>query len=125
MVETRLYIGQQALDELLETGRCTLQGDELWLQGVPPVGFRLVSAVRFLEVEAGEDEAGLLDHVLDLERLAERGGEHVAQSVVLGETAYRVQEGFLAAPLQPDRASEALAAARHWWHQLPQDGEPG
>jgi len=125
MTSTRLYIGQDALDGLLEADRCTLRGDELWLQGEAVAGFRLASAVRFLEVEVGEDAAGLLDRVLDLERLAERGGEHVAGSVLLGETAYRVQEGFLATPLEPDRAVEALAAARRWWRDLPHGEEHG
>ncbi len=125
MTSTRLYIGQDTLDALLEAGRCTLRGDELWLQGDTGVGFRLASAVRFLEVEVGEDETGLLDHVLDLERLAERGGEHVAGSVLLGETAYRVQEGFVATPLEAERAVEALAAARRWWRDLPHGEERG
>ncbi len=113
MTTARLFISQEALSELLDAGSCDLEAEELRLAGEPDGRFALVTAVRFLAVEVGVDEAGLLDRVLDVEALEARGAEHVGESVLLGETAYRVQEGFLAAPASL-RTVEAFEAARRW-----------
>src|SRR4029077_5873834 len=58
--------------------------------------FSLTAAVRFLKMEAGDDTAGLLQKVKTIDALKQMGGEHYMESVILGDNAYQVQQGFLA-----------------------------
>ncbi len=58
--------------------------------------FQLTGAVRFLKMEAGEDVKGLLQKVKTLAALKQMGAEHYRESVILGDSAYQVQQGFLA-----------------------------
>src|SRR2546428_13671959 len=47
-------------------------------------------------MEAGEDNAGLLAKVKTTDALKQMGAEHYMESVILGDNAYQVQQGFLA-----------------------------
>ncbi len=58
--------------------------------------YDLEEAVRVLDVEDGADEAGIVGKVLTRRELDARGGEAIEESLLLGETAYRVQPGFVA-----------------------------
>ena len=51
---------------------------------------------RLFRREAGEDAAGLLQKVKTTDALKQMGAEHYMESVILGEVAYQVQQGFLA-----------------------------
>lgn len=109
MGANRVFFPQLALDEWLEEGRLELEGDTLTLL---PEGkrYRLTSALRFLaEVAEGTDPHDLIGRVKNLEQLSELEGEHCADSVVIGDNAYDVVEGFLAEPLA-DQASASLPA---------------
>lgn len=73
--------------------------------------FRLKSAVRFSEELGGAgDTAKLIGKVKDLEQIASFGGEHQADSVLLGDAAYQVVEGFVGEP--EGGIGPAQAAAR-------------
>lgn len=72
-------------------------------QGSCPVA----SAVHFQKVVSGNDEKGLLHKVKTGEQLKALGAEHMADSVVLGETAYEVTEGYVAEVQLPARAEAA------------------
>ncbi len=111
----RVFFPQEALDAWLDEERIQLDGDVLTLT---PEGqcFRLASAVRFLsEVAGGGDDANLVGKVKSMEQLAALGGEHCAGSVIVGEDAYEVIEGFLGEPIaaEPSVAGlgESMAAA--------------
>lgn len=58
--------------------------------------FSTAPAVHFLEVVSGTDDQKLLHCVKTEGQLAKLGAEHMADSVVLGETAYQVEDGYLA-----------------------------
>jgi hypothetical protein len=90
-----LFVPQPTLDKWAERGRVELKGDVLTLVREKK-SFKLTSAVRFLKLEAGEDTAGLLNKVKTVDALKRMGGEQYLESVILGETAYKVQQGFLA-----------------------------
>ena len=95
MNANRVFFPQQALDEWLESGRIALTGDELT---ATPEGrrFGLKSAVRFMaEVAEGSDPHGLLGTVKTLEQLQELRAEHCAGSVILGDNAYEIIDGYL------------------------------
>jgi hypothetical protein len=111
MAANRVFFPQQALDAWLESGRAALVGDEL--TALPEARrFRLTSAVRFTaEVAEGRDPHDLVGKVKDLEQVAAIQGEHCAESVIIGDNAYDVIEGFLGEPLPAVKKSGARRSA--------------
>ena len=94
-VSHRAFLSQELLDRWLAEGLVSLEGD---LLGLAPEGpnFRLESAVLFrMEVASGEDPHALCGKVKSLPAIEARGGEHAPGSVVVGDGAYEVTEGFL------------------------------
>jgi hypothetical protein len=103
----RVFFPQLALDEWLDEGKLQLEGDTLTLL---PEGrrYRLTSALRFLaEVAEGTDPNDLVGKVKDQEQVAALEGEHCADSVVIGDNAYEVVEGFVAEALPAEAAAAA------------------
>ncbi len=99
MAKNRVFVPQETLDEWLSNERVEVDGETMTLK---PEGqkFLLKTAVRFVtEVTGGGDDPGLVGKVKDLEQLGVLGGEHCADSVVLGDNAYEVLEGFVGEPL--------------------------
>jgi hypothetical protein len=95
MSENRVFFPQEALDDWLDEGRVQLVGDELT---TTPEGRRLrvESALRFVaEVGGGADPLGLVGKVKTLEQVQALSGEHCADSVIIGDCAYQVVEGFV------------------------------
>jgi hypothetical protein len=90
-----LFVPQSVLDKWSEQGRIEVDGNVLTILGEQK-SFALTSAVRFIKMEAGEDNAGLLAKVKTTDALKQMGAEHYMESVILGESAYQVQQGFLA-----------------------------
>jgi hypothetical protein len=90
-----LFVPQSVLDKWSEQGRIQVDGNVLTILG-DGKNFALTSAVRFMKMEAGEDLAGLLQKVKTTDALKQMGAEHYMESVILGEVAYQVQQGFLA-----------------------------
>ena len=108
MQPARVFIPQEALEAWLSSGRVHMVGETLFLEGQP---FALEGAVRFMtEVTGGEDAQDLVGRVKTTAQLEALGGEHVSASVVLGDNAYEVIEGFLASaePSAPARSHEQL-----------------
>ena len=90
-----LFVPQSVLDKWSEQGRIQVDGNVLTILG-DGKHFALTSAVRFMKMEAGEDSSGLLQKVKTTDALKQMGAEHYMESVILGEVAYQVQQGFLA-----------------------------
>ena len=95
MADYDLFVPQSVLAKWSEQGRISVVGNLLTILGENK-NFALTSAVRFLKMEAGEDVAGLLQKVKTIDALKQMGAEHYMESVILGESAYQVQMGFLA-----------------------------
>jgi hypothetical protein len=94
MPTSRVFVPQEALETWLSSGRVHMVGETLFVEGQ---AFSLESAVRFIsEVAGGGDEQALIGRVKTLAQLEALGGEHVSDSVVLGDNAYEVIDGFLA-----------------------------
>lgn len=109
MSENRVFVSQETLDRWLTEERVEVDGDVLTLQR-DGQRFRLATALHFLnEVAGGGDPHAWLGKVKPLEAIVEVGGEHCAGSVVLGESAFEVIEGFLGVPVHD--AAPSLAAA--------------
>ena len=91
-----LFISMDKLERWSAEGKIALAGERMTILSDGRT-YELVPAVRFLE-ELGEtgDSQKLLGRVLPSAELARLGGEHYMDSVVIGETAYRVGEVYIA-----------------------------
>ena len=101
-----LFVPQSVLDKWSEQGRVQVEGNVLIILGEGK-HFALTSAVRFIKMEAGDDTVGLLQKVKTTDALKSMGAEHYMESVILGEAAYAVQQGFLADANALRRAAQA------------------
>jgi hypothetical protein len=111
MRANRMFFPQEALDGWLEAGRVNLEGDVLGIPNGP--SFRLTSGVVFRqEVASGEDGLGLVGKAKSVEEVIALNGELVTGSVLIGDHAYEVTDGFLAELLDAAHGGEALAAVR-------------
>jgi len=91
----RAFFPQDTLDRWLAEGRVTVDGEVMALVPDGP-SFQLQSAVLFrAEVASGVDELGLCGKVKTLGAVADLAGEYVPGSVVLGDHAYEVLDGFV------------------------------
>lgn len=112
MAQNRLFVSQETLDVWLSNERVAVDGEIMTLN---PEGqqFRLLTAVHFLnEVADGGDEQQLVGKVKDLSQVTGFGGELCSGSVILGDNAYEVIEGFLGEPLGPIASSDGQAAGQ-------------
>jgi len=91
-----------------------LEGEMLQLPGVGLV-LRLVPGCYFKEVQAGSDAVfKLLGKVKAKAAVSALGAEMYMNSVILGETAYEVEVGFVAKPVGnpiPDASVVAAVAS--------------
>jgi hypothetical protein len=95
MATNRAFFPQEAVDVWLAEGRVSLEGQVLGLLPNGPA-FVLTSAVLFRsEVAAGDDSPGLCGKVKTLAAVEALSGEHASGSVVLGDHAYEVVDGFV------------------------------
>jgi hypothetical protein len=101
-------MAQETLDVWLADERVSLEGEVLKLLPEPTgPAFLLTTAVYFqAEVTTGEDPLGLCGQVKTLAKVLELGGEHAPGSVVIGDNAYEVRDGFVG-DLLPEHAGSA------------------
>ncbi|HEX8439130.1 hypothetical protein [Archangium sp.] len=108
----RLFLPQAQLEEWALEDKADVKDGQLVVtgeQGVYPV----TPAVHILQVVSGEDAQGLVTKVKTEDQLKTLGAEQMADSVLLGDTAYEVVPGYLAeVPLPPSDAPS-------------EDGKPG
>jgi hypothetical protein len=108
----RVFFPQEALDRWLEEGRIELEGEQMTLS---PDGqtFRLSTAVRFLaEVAEGSDPNDLVGKIKTVEQVEAMAGELCSGSVILGDNAYEVVDGFVGEPLSIAPPADARGVAR-------------
>ena len=108
-----LFVSQSLLDTWAGQGRVDLDARSITLLSGEGHGRRyaLEPAARFLRVAAGGDDPNLLlARVKTLAQIREMGGDFLADSVVLGETAYEVEPGFLAEASVVEAAGRAAPA---------------
>jgi hypothetical protein len=100
----RLFISQGRLDAWSSEDRVRLEADVMTLAG-DGRSFRLRPAIRFLRISGqasstpASDPHQLVGRVKLIDDLARLGGEQFMESVIVGETAYDVQSGFLGEPM--------------------------
>ena len=94
----RLFISEERLDAWSVENKVKIDGDTMLLIE-DGRSFNIRPAVYFLKV-AGDDSdpGGLVGKVKDQQALAALGAEQYMNSVIVGDTAYDVQCGFLGDP---------------------------
>ena len=89
-----VFIPQKILDTWTDTGKIELDNNTLTLKKERRT-VELNSAVRFRSLlGADEDPHGLLGKIKTSQQLLDLGAEHYMDSVILGDVAYQVEEGF-------------------------------
>ena len=97
-MRNRVFFPQAALDEWLGDDRIELKNDELSIKGEGR-RFRIIEAVRVLREATGSaDPHHLLGCVKSCAFLNELGAELMESSMIIGDNAYDVIQGFVGAP---------------------------
>lgn len=98
-MRNRVFFPQAALDEWLASDRVDLRGDELTIRSESR-RYRIVEAVRVLrEVTGTPDAFELVGRVKSKAFLFELEAEIVEGSMLIGDNAYDVVQGFVGAPI--------------------------
>jgi len=107
----KLFIPQETIDAWLSAERANLEGDMLRFSGTELV-LRLVPGCYFKSVQAGSDQGlDLLGKVKAKPAISALGAETCMNSVILGETAYEVEVGFVAKPVGGTGPDSSIVAA--------------
>jgi hypothetical protein len=103
MGDNRLFLSQAVLDRWLGEDRVEVEG-EVMTTLPDRRAFCLKTAVLFQnELTGAGDTPDLIGRVKDLDQISALGGDYAAGSVIVGDLAYEVAEGFVGEPL-PDEA---------------------
>jgi hypothetical protein len=95
---TSLFLSQVGIDSWVAQGSVEFDGESLGEPGRDPC-VDLEPAVRFVREVSGEgDPDDLVGRVRSVEEIRELGADHYRDSVIVGETAYEVVEGYIATP---------------------------
>ena len=109
----RLFISQGRIDRWLDEGKVLLEGE---IMSLPALGrsFRLKAAVHFTRIVSDEvDRHLLVGRVKTRDQLAALGAECYANSVLLGESAYECETGFVGEVTGPQSIGPEI-------HRLPE-----
>lgn len=126
----RLFIAQAKLEGWIESGKVSFQDGLLTLLA-EKVAYRVEPAARILKVIDGVDRAGFVGKSVTVAELEAQKAEHFQGTIILGDTAYECEDGFMgtaeppvvlavppppvvrpAAPASPPRASTPLPPPR-------------
>ncbi|MBP9088589.1 MAG: hypothetical protein KBG15_20875 [Kofleriaceae bacterium] len=96
---SRLFISVERLEAWTAEGRANFAGDRMTLTELGR-SFTMEPAVHFVGVSGSDvDPAGLVGLVKSAATLSEMGAELMESSVIYGDTAYEVVNGFVGEPL--------------------------
>jgi hypothetical protein len=98
-MKNRVFFPQGALDEWVSENRVDIKGEDLLLKGEGR-RYRIIEAVHVTrEVSGADDPHELLGRVKTRAFLTELGAEVLESSMILGDNAYDVVQGFVGAPI--------------------------
>ena len=95
MPAVKLFLPHATLEEWAQTEKADLKEGKLVIAETK-ASFPVVGAVHFHKLVSGADDKKLVSKVKTDEQLKALGAEHMSDSVLIGETAYEVIEGFIA-----------------------------
>jgi hypothetical protein len=91
----KLFLPQSTLEEWAAEGRADLKDGKLLVESEQAV-CRVAPAVHFQRLASGSDSKKLLATVKTTLQLEQMGAEQMSDSVILGEDAYDVVQGYVA-----------------------------
>ena len=91
----KLFLSQRTLEEWALAERADLHEGSL-LVGPDKARFPLLPAVHFGKLVSGTDDKKLLGKVKTPQQLQRMGAEQMMDSVILGDAAYEVVQGYIA-----------------------------
>lgn len=103
---TKLFLPQTQLEEWALADKADLREGKLVVMEEGNASYPAVPAVHFKQLVSGEDTHQLVSKVKTESQLAGLGAEQMADSVILGETAYEVVPGYLAEVATAPRPSD-------------------
>ena len=99
MGANRLFWPQEMMDEWIVGEKVAIDGDVLLLCDAKQ-RYRISQAVYFeADVGGGTDLHGLVGRVKETTTLSDLGAEHYMDSVLMGDSAYKVTPGFTGLPI--------------------------
>src|SRR5688500_10432422 len=90
----RLFLPQSKLEEWALEDKADIRDGKLTVMS-EKASFAVAPAVHFLQVVSGTDDRKLLRKVKTADELQKMGAEQMADSVILGDTAYEVTGGYV------------------------------
>jgi hypothetical protein len=114
----KLFLPQTQLEEWALGDKADLKDGKLVVMAEGGASFPAVPAVHFVQLVSGEDTHKLVAKVKTEAQLESLGAEQMADSVILGESAYEVVPGYLTevatvprpADKKPSNETDLLAA---------------
>lgn len=98
---SRLFISVDRLDAWTTEGRATLIGDRMTLTELNR-SFAMTPAVCFVAPTGSSDDPhDLIGRVKSKPQLEAMGAEQLSNTVIYGDTAYDIIDGFVGEPLPP------------------------
>ena len=111
LMSLKLFLPQDVVDSWITADKVELAGETMTFRG-SGLALRVVPGLYFDHVAGGSDEAAqLLGRAKSKAAISAMGAEVYMNSLILGETAYEVQPGFIAKPVDAQCTREALRAA--------------
>ncbi len=99
-ISEKVFFTQQLLEELNAKGELQIDGDTITVLTKTRPRFRLQQAVRFTSLESGRDEVRMLGKVRAIEELKSVRAEVFTDSVVIRDSVYRTEAGFIGLPVK-------------------------
>jgi hypothetical protein len=93
-IGVNLFLPEKQMEAWAIEEKVDLKDGQLIVEGESR-SFPLVPAVYFVHAESGEDEKKLVGRVKTVAQLDELEVEQMSDSALIGETAYRVQPGYI------------------------------
>jgi hypothetical protein len=107
----RMFIALSTLEAWMDSGNVEMRDNVVVLKKLKRT-YLIEPAVRFLSVVSGGDAPKLIGKVLTEQRIIELGGEVMGDSVVIADSAFQVQPGYVGTlKAEGDRADERLRKA--------------
>lgn len=107
----KVFLPQDLVDVWVTTDMADLGSESLTFR-FNGLALRLVPGFYFDHVSAGTDDGhGLLGKVKTKAAMAAIGAETYMNSVIVGETAYDVENGYVAKPIHPSVSHATLIQA--------------
>ncbi len=105
----KLFLPQAQLEEWALEDKADVKDGVLAVNGEEGV-YSVTPAVHIVQLVTGEDTHGLVSKVKTEDQLKTLGAEQMADSVLLGDTAYEVVPGYVADVPLPDAEAKPPGA---------------